>query len=326
MRVRVPADVVGVEDARADPGGVNPRDIAQRLGDRVGAVLNRRLIRPRHGGEDVRAGQRVDARLAQVVHHQPRADRGRVHPLEDLEVAVALLLELDVGHQAVAVEVADRGGGDARRDHRARQAAPDVDRGQRLLGVGIEPLGQLGHPALRRDAIRLAGVHDVHPAEVRAGGVGVAHALDHGHIPVVEELLESAAGRVEAERVGDRQHLILRDVDQRACVVIVPLVVGHQRVHEVVAARKLHHDQDRVFAVAAVAAHVRFPSLFRPFAVLQGLWGAPLVRRTGTRARRSPGAVSAPRAWRWPRATRRCRRRGRRRPAPPRAVRRAWPR
>ena len=323
VRVRVPADVVGVEDARAHAGGVNARHIAQRLGDRVRAVLNRGLVHPRHGGQDVRAGQRIGAGLAQIVHHQPRAHGGGVHPLENVEVAVALLFFLDVGHQAVGVEIADRGGGHAGRDHRARQTAADVHRRQRLLAVGIEPLGQLGHPTLGRDAIRLAGVQDVHAAEVRARGVGVADALDHGHIAVVVELLEPAAVGVEAERVGDRQHLILRDVHQRARVVVVPLGIRDEGVHEVVAARKLHHDQDRVLTVVAVAAHCRCPS-----AVPSLLCSArsARVRRTDTPVRRSPAAGFERRAARSRRAPPRCRRPGRRRPARRQAARPWWPR
>ena len=110
-------------------GRVDPRDVTQRLGDGVVRGTRRSSVYIAGASFSMSApAQHAVAGVRQVVHHHAGADGGRVHPLEELEVFLALLGDLDAGHEAVVVQVVDRGGRHARRGQGARQAAPEADR------------------------------------------------------------------------------------------------------------------------------------------------------------------------------------------------------
>ena len=79
--------------------------------------------------------------------------------------------------------------------------------------------------------------------------VGVADALYHRNFALVEHVLDWAEVGVEGEVVVDRQHFLAINLDQLAIVVVGRAVVRDESVHEVVAARKLHYNHDRVFSV-----------------------------------------------------------------------------
>jgi len=160
-----------------------------------------------------------------------------------------VLFYLDTGQEAVAVQISDRGHGNARRGHRTRQTATEADPGQDVLGIRVYLAKRLRQPALGGDAVRLRRVHDVHRPEVRAVGVLVADPLDYGHVPVVKHLFERSGARVERKFVVDRQNAILAHTHHGSNVVVKPAGVRDERVHEVISAGQLDYYQYRRFAV-----------------------------------------------------------------------------
>jgi hypothetical protein len=62
--------------------------------------------------------------------------------------------------------------------------------------------------------------------------------------------------------IGERQRLALGHVDQRAGVVVVAVLEGNDGVQEVVAARELDDDQDRVLLLQPVTVCVNCHALF----------------------------------------------------------------
>ena len=96
---------------------------------------------------------------------------------------------------------------------------------------------------------------------MRAVRVRVADALDDGHLALVVQALQGCRIVVDAKRVVDRQHLVLLDDDFLAGIVIMLVGVRHQRVHEVIAAGQLHHDQ----SVSALFALI-LRSFLNPYA------------------------------------------------------------
>ena len=207
LGVVVVAPLLGVEDARPQPGGVHPGDVPQAAGDGAGAVLHRRVVALDGQLEAIGAVEHALPGLAQVVGHQPGADGRGVHPLEDLQVLLALRLHLDPAQQAVGVQVVHRGGPHAGGRQGAGQAAPEADRGEGVGALGVELAHHPGEPALGGHFLRLAGVPDVQRPEVGAAGVLVADALHDGDVPFAVQLAQGAGRGVEAEGVRDGQHL-----------------------------------------------------------------------------------------------------------------------
>ena len=240
--VRVIAAVAGVEDARAKPGGMHPGDVAQALRNggitvlHIGGVLRGRRLQP------VCAAKHIHARAREVLHHGARAYRLGVHIFEYLKGLVALFVFADAGHQAVVVQVVDRGDRHAGNRHSARQSDAEVDACQFVFALGVELSERLAYPAFGYHLVRLAGVPDVHAAEVGAVGVGVADALHNGDLALFEHILDGPEVGVERERVVYRQHILALDLDQFAVIVVGRAVVGDERVHKVVSTRQLHND------------------------------------------------------------------------------------
>ena len=81
--------------------------------------------------------------------------------------------------------------------------------------------------------------------------VGIADAVDDGHIALIVHVLEQAHGRVQAHATVDGQHLVLFKGDRLTVVMVDAVGVGNDRVHVIVAAGKLKHHQDRVFLVGS---------------------------------------------------------------------------
>jgi hypothetical protein len=148
----------------------------------------------------------------------------------------------------------------------------------------VNLLDDLGEPALGRDLQGLAGVHDVHRPEVRAAGVLVADPLDDSDIAGQVQVAERRRGRVERQGVRERQGLALRHMHQRAGVVVVAVLERDDRVQEVVAARKLHDDQDRVLLLHPIAIRVNcHAAMFLRTAPVAAWSRAVQIKRTGTR-------------------------------------------
>ena len=253
--VGVEASVLGVEDPGAHVAHVDPDHVAQTLGDGAGGILHVRRVLGQDLFEDVGALEGVQPSLAQVLHHRPGPDGGPVHVGESLQHPLALLLLLDAGQEPVGLEVGDRCHRDARRDKGPRQPLADVDGGDGVLSFGVDLPDGAAEPPFCPHLLRLAGVPDVHRAEVGPGGVGVAHAVDDGHVALVELFFQRGHGRVEAYLVVQLKHPVLGDLKGRPVVEVVPVGVGDYGVEVVVPAGELQHDQYRGFAVA-VCCHL----------------------------------------------------------------------
>ena len=74
-------------------------------------------------------------------------------------------------------------------DQRAEQARAEADGGDDVLLLRIELAHHAAEPALGADLVGLAGVPDVHRAEVRARRIEIADAVHDGELVVVPELL-----------------------------------------------------------------------------------------------------------------------------------------
>ena len=154
---------------------------------------------------------------------------------------------VDAGEQAVGLEVADGGDGHAFHHQGAGEAAAEVNGGEHVLGVGVHQLGGAAQPALSADDFGLAGVPDVHAAEVGVAGGGVADAHEHGQLPGFPELHQGSHGGVEAQLVVDGQDLVFRHADGGAEVAVVAVVAGDDGVQAVVTAGQGEDCQDGIF-------------------------------------------------------------------------------
>ena len=171
----------------------------------------------------------------EIVHDRAGADGGRVHLLEDVERLAPLPPVADPGHQAVALKIAYRGYRHAGRGHRAWEAASEVDAGQNILLVRVHLAHGPGYPALRSHALRSAGVHDVHGAEVGAARILVTDPLHHRDLARVVHLLHRPHAGVPSQGVVKREDIAGLDRHGRPGVVVDRVVEGYHRVHEVVA-------------------------------------------------------------------------------------------
>ena len=166
VRVVVVPGVLGIEDARAKPGRVDAGHVAQCFGDRVAAPLDGCAVLRRSRFQAIGALEHSTPSLGEVIHDEAGAELGCVHALEEQQVALPFLPHLDGRHQAVAVEVTDGGRGHTRRRQRTRQATAEAYAGKRVGAFRVEFADETGHPTLGRDLRWLAGVPDIHAAEV----------------------------------------------------------------------------------------------------------------------------------------------------------------
>src|SRR3954453_2758515 len=175
--MRVEGAVVAVEDAAADLGDMNLRDALQLAGDRRFRILHGRGVFLRRDLDDVLAFQRIDRRLAQIIHDRTAADRRAVHIGEAVEY-MGPLIALHLRQEAVALEwPCDAGHRHAGADQRARQARPHADHLNDVFLVRVEFARNAPEPSLGPDLFRLAGVPDVHRTEMRARRVLKADAV-----------------------------------------------------------------------------------------------------------------------------------------------------
>jgi hypothetical protein len=83
---------------------------------------------------------------------------------------------------------------------------------------------------------------------VGAVGVGITDPLDDGQLAALQQLVEAAQGRVQAQLVVDTDHLLPGETEGRAGLVIQVVGVGDDGVQTVVAAIHLDDNQDGVLA------------------------------------------------------------------------------
>ena len=242
IAVGVETAVLGVIDAGAEVGGHHLGGVFEGLGDGV--------VRIFHGGrvvlggrpQNVRAFERVAAGLAQVVHYGV-LDGAAVHLAESVEAEAADALLLNVGEQPVGFQVAHRRYRNARRAHGTGQAATEVHAGDDVPALGVEVADDAAQPALGGDLFRLAGVPDVHAAEVRTVRVGIPDAVDDGDLAFVPKRLDGRHVGVESEPPVNGNHLVSGDSDVGTEVVIMSIRVGDNGVQRVIRASQLDYNE-----------------------------------------------------------------------------------
>ena len=230
-----------------------PGDVAHILGDLIVGVFDFRVILVGDVRQHVRSLEHIQAGLSDVLRDLAGSDGLSIDALERFEGLVSQALLLDAVHYAIALEVANRGHGNACHRHRPRQTHTDVHAGQNVLRVRVQLPDSLAQPALVADPVRLGRVPDVHAPEVGAIGVRVADALDDGHLSLVVQTLEGCGVGIHRQLIVDGQDIVLAHHNFLAGVVIVLVGVGHYGVHEVVAAGKLNNYQ-RLFP--ALGGHI----------------------------------------------------------------------
>ena len=218
----------------------------QSLGDGRRGVFHGGGVACGGGSENVGPLERVGAGAPQVVERRAGADGRGIHPGEDVQCPRAAFLVGDAGEEAVVLQGADRGHRHAGQRHGPGQAAPEVDAGEHVPGLRVQIADDPAQPALGSDALRLAGVPDVHGPEVRAVGVGVADAVDYRHPPFVVQLLERGQHRVKAVMPVNVQNVLCRYADGGTVFPVERISVRHHGVHIIVAPGQLHDNQDRV--------------------------------------------------------------------------------
>ena len=80
-------------------------------------------------------------------------------------------------------------------------------------------------------------------------GVRIPDTLDDGNVAQVVQFLDGRGVRVDADLVVDGQDAVFLYMDGRPMVVVLPVPVRDDSVHEVVAAGELDDDQDWRLAV-----------------------------------------------------------------------------
>ena len=235
--VAVEAAVVAVEDPSAQVRQVYLGDALQLLSDGAVGVLHGGGIRLRGRAEDIRALQSVQPRLSQEIHDRASADVLGVQVLVPLQDAVPLALLGYSCQQAVVAQVVHRRHGHTRQGHRTKHAGTEADSGDHVFLVRVDVADHLAQPALGAQGVRLTGMPDVHRAEVGAGRVLVTHAMDDGNLALLVDVMYGPHAGVEAQVVGDRQHLVLGNRDGGPVVAVKRVGEGYDRVQVVVAAR-----------------------------------------------------------------------------------------
>src|SRR3954468_14241497 len=186
--MRVEGAVVAVEDAAADLGDMHLRDALPLAGDRRGRIPPRRGIFLWRDLDDVLAFQRIDRRLAQIIHDRAATDRRAVHIGEAVEY-MRPLIALHLRQEAVALErTGDAGHRHAGADQRAWQARPHADHLHDVFLVRVEFAGNAPEPSLGPDLFRLASVPDVHRPEMRTRRILKADAVQHRKLVFIPEL------------------------------------------------------------------------------------------------------------------------------------------
>ena len=75
----------------------------------------------------------------------------------------------------------------------------------------------------------------------------IPYSLDYGYFPFIVQPFEGSQIGVEGQLVIYGQDLVRRDLDVRAIVKVLGIVIGDDGIQTVVATRQLQDYQDRVF-------------------------------------------------------------------------------
>ena len=71
--------------------------------------------------------------------------------------------------------------------------------------------------------------------------------MDDRHLPLVVHVADGAHAGVQTDIVVQEEYLVFRERYARAVVPIQRILVGHNRIHVVIPAGELEHDQHRRF-------------------------------------------------------------------------------
>jgi hypothetical protein len=112
--------------------------------------------------------------------------------------------------------------------------------------VRIEFTRDAAKPALGADLDRLAGVPDVHRAEMRPRRLLPADAMHDGELTVIPEFLHWRHVIGDAVSPVQVDDVVVADADRRPVIAIQRIVVGDNRIQIVVAAGQLQNDNARV--------------------------------------------------------------------------------
>src|SRR5262249_4836952 len=208
-----------------------------------------------------------------------------VHPGETIKHRLALRLFLNGWQEAIGLERAsDTGNRYARYGERPEQARAEAHRGDHVLLPRIDFAHHAAEPAFGAALVGLAGVPDVHGAEMRARRIEIADAMHYGELALVPEALHRPEKRREAVVSVEPQYLVVTDSDRLPVIAVERIVVRDDRVEIVVAARELDNDQHGVL-------------LHRRHLAFLHSRQSSCVTRIDTRA--SPQSVAAVRQYVW---------------------------
>ena len=237
----------GVQNARAEAGQMHLGNVLHILPHHIAAVLHAGAVHLGGGAENVGPLQGVHSRLGQVVHYGAAPDGGRVNLGENVQGVAALRFGFNPGEHAVGGQVAHGGHGNAGGGQGPGQSPPEIDAGQHIFLVRVQLADGAPQPALGALLVRLAGMPDVHAAEVAPVRVAVPHPLDDGNLAFIVQPLHRPHIGIETHIAVQVQRLAFGHPHRGPVVVIQRVAVRHQRVEGVIAAGELEHHQHRVF-------------------------------------------------------------------------------
>ena len=143
----------------------------------------------------------------------------------------------------------------------------------------VDVADDAAQPALGAHLFRLAGVPDVHAAEVGTVGRRVADAVDDGNLAGVVKRLDLGQGRVECELVVDGQRPVRGDANGGPTIVITPIIIRDDGIEVVVAAGKLNDDEDGVLGGAGHGVATPWSGDGRSLAQCTAVYGYPRLIR-----------------------------------------------
>ena len=204
----VEAAVLGVEDTGSQVGEHHLGHVFHGLGQGIGRVLNRRLVHGGSGAQNIRALQGVATGLTEELQHGVLALGAAVHLGKCVQGESPDGLILQVREQPVGFQVAHRGYRNAPAAQRPGQSPSEIDAGEDVLSLGVQVPDNPSQPPLGADPFGQSGVPDVHGPEVGAVGVGVADAVDDGHLTLIPQPFHRPHAGVEANLIIQGQHLV----------------------------------------------------------------------------------------------------------------------
>ena len=210
--MRVEAAVVAVEHARSEVGEMHLRDRPSASGrSRCSGYFTSDLYLPG-------ATFRMSAPFSES---RPVVPRYSITPLPSIglyirakrsSIARRCCLVLDARQEAVGLERAGHAGHrHARHGQGAEQAWAEAHGRDHVLLLRVELAHNAAQPSLGADLVGLAGVPDVHGAEMRARRIEVADAVHDGELALVPELLHGRQVRRDAVGLVQLHDLIVAD-------------------------------------------------------------------------------------------------------------------